>query len=68
LIRWMFALALIIISAIGGASMVVDGAEVLNFVANNAWIGTALGAVIVVLGFLYQYRVWKAEGTDEQAA
>jgi hypothetical protein len=68
LIRWMFALALIIISAIGGASMVVDGAEVLNFVANNAWIGTALGAVIVVLGFLYQYRVWKAEGADEQAA
>lgn len=61
LIRWMFALALIIISAIGGASLVVDGAAgLMPFFADSLW-GTILGLVVVAVGFLYQYRVWKAE-------
>ena len=64
LIRTMFDLALIIISALGGASMVADGAQVLDFVANNPLIGTIISAVVVVFGFLYQYRVWKAESAE----
>ena len=61
LIRWMLDYALIIISALGGAALVVDASEALDFIANTPILGTIIGVVVVVLGFIYQYRVYKTE-------
>lgn len=61
LIRTMFDVAIILISALGGATLVADGAAALvPFLATPLW-SAVLGIAVVVLGFLYQYRVWKAE-------
>ena len=61
LIRTMFSIAIIVISALGGAAMVADGAAALvPFLANPMW-SAIIGFAVVALGFLYQYRVLKAE-------
>ena len=73
MIRTMFDLAIIIISALGGASMVIDGVDQLSNVTTrsagilqNPTVITLVTLVIVVIGFYYQYRAWKAEpaGSD----
>ncbi len=65
LIRMMFDLAIILISALGGASMVAEGAgAMVPFLAEPLWSGI-IAAAVVVLGVLYQYRVWKAESVQQ---
>ena len=67
LIRWMLAYALIIISALGGASMVVDGTVLLlnrPEGADDSWIALIVSVVIVALGIIYQYRALKAESAE----
>jgi hypothetical protein len=61
LVRWMLAWALIIISTLGGASMVTEGARALLDRPDSTLWGSILGVVVVALGILYQYRAWKAE-------
>ena len=67
LIRTMFALAIIIISALGGASMVAEGAgAIVPFLANPLW-STIISIVVLALGIIYQYRVYKAEQAQAQS-
>jgi hypothetical protein len=60
----MSALAIIMISALGGATMVAQGAAaIVPFLANPLW-STIISVVVLALGIIYQYRVYKAE-TDQ---
>ncbi len=68
MIRTMFDLAIIIISALGGASMASDGVAQLAStsartigILQNPTVITLIAIVIIVIGFYYQYRAWKAE-------
>ncbi len=69
LIRYMFAIALIIISALGGATMVTAGMQMLgDSMSAMSWMSgpiimSVVGVVVALFGFIYQYGVLKAESS-----
>lgn len=64
LIRTMFDLAIILISALGGASMVAEGAAaIVPLLAQPLW-SAIIAVAVVVVGAAFQYRAWKAESPE----
>jgi hypothetical protein len=68
LLRMTFDIAVIVISALGGAAIVAEGLPGIASFLGQPWLLTIVSIVVVVLGFLYQYRELKSESAEPSSS